>query len=89
LNSNLHLVDAIDRLFRSGSVAIVGASPEGGYVTNTLVRVPFRLSRAVFADEGAEGIVRQRLLAGINFIESSPETKPFWEDAAAGLFVLP
>ncbi|WP_050384465.1 Zn-ribbon domain-containing OB-fold protein [Bradyrhizobium pachyrhizi] len=28
-------------------------------------------------------------MAGTEFIENSPETKPFWDATAAGLFVLP
>lgn len=36
MNSNLQVADAIDRLFRPESVAIVGASPKGSYVTNIL-----------------------------------------------------
>ncbi|QQO35604.1 acetate--CoA ligase family protein [Bradyrhizobium diazoefficiens] len=35
-HSNLRSVHAIDRLFRAESVAIVGASPKGGYVTSIL-----------------------------------------------------
>ncbi|QQO35569.1 acetate--CoA ligase family protein [Bradyrhizobium diazoefficiens] len=35
-HSDLQRVDAIDRLFQAQSVAIVGASPKGGYVTSIL-----------------------------------------------------